>query len=40
MSTDMIYIIIEYWELSSLEYFIIRLANYNVTTSLIYKEDE
>ena len=34
----MCYIAIEHQELSSLGYSIIRLANYNVTTSLIYQD--
>ena len=32
-------ITIEYWKLSSLEYLTIRLVNYSIITSLIYKKD-
>jgi len=31
---------VEHQKLSSLEYLIIRLANYSITTSLIYKENK
>ena len=33
------YVAIEHQRLSSLEYLIIKLVNYNVTTNIIYKEE-